>query len=138
MVRGDRAALRGCAAEPAVRPGDIRCGSHGERLQAAPAFPGNSSQWHWRTAAVNAFAAAVSAPLMSMAQGALRPMTMWWTAGSELVEPCVLLNRALPRPDSFAALLAGTWNDGRWDGEVAPALDSSAPSLEPDVQYVIE
>jgi type VI secretion system protein ImpM len=110
-----------------------------DRLQAATAFPGSSSQWHWPTASVNAFAAAVSSPLMSMAQGALRPMTMWWTAGSELVEPCVLLNRALPRPDSFAALLAGTWNDGRWDGEVAPpAQDSGTPSLEPDAQYVIK
>jgi len=109
-----------------------------DRLQAAAAFPGNSSQWHWPTASVNAFAAAVSAPLMSMAQGALRPMTMWWTAGSELVEPCVLLNRALPRPDSFAALLAGTWNDGRWDGEVAPPADSGPPSLELEAQYLIE
>jgi type VI secretion system protein ImpM len=65
-------------------------------------------------------------------------MTMWWTAGSELVEPCILLNRALPRPDSFAALLAGTWNDGRWEGEVAPSQDAGAPSLEPDAQYAIE
>jgi type VI secretion system protein ImpM len=109
-----------------------------DRLQAATVFPGNSSQWHWPTASVNGFAAAVSAPLMSMAQGALRPMTMWWTAGSELIEPCVLLNRALPRPDSFAALLAGTWNDGRWDGEVSPAQDAGASSLEPDAQYAIE
>jgi type VI secretion system protein ImpM len=109
-----------------------------DRLQAVPVFPGNSSQWHWPSVSVNAFAAAVSAPLMSMAQGALRPMTMWWTAGSELVEPCVLLNRALPRPDSFAALLAGTWDDGRWDGEVAPPQDMGAPSLEPDVQLVLE
>jgi len=109
-----------------------------DRLQTAVAFPGNSSQWHWPTASVNAFATAVSAPLMSMAQGALRPMTMWWTAGSELVEPCVLLNRALPRPDSFAALLAGTWDDGRWDGEIAPPQDMGAPALEPDVQFVLE
>jgi type VI secretion system protein ImpM len=109
-----------------------------DRLHAATVFPGNSSQWHWPTASVNAFGAAVSAPLLSMAQGALRPMTMWWTAGSELIEPCVLLNRALPRPDSFAALLAGTWDDGRWDGEVAPAQDLGVPSLEPDAQYLIE
>ena len=108
-----------------------------DRLHTATVFPGSSSQWHWPSVSVNAFAAAVSAPLMSMAQGALRPMTMWWTAGSELIEPCVLLNRALPRPDSFAALLAGTWNDGRWDGEVAPTQDFGAP-LEPDPQYVIE
>jgi type VI secretion system protein ImpM len=109
-----------------------------DRLPAPVAFPGSSSQWHWPTASVNAFAAAVNAPLMSMAQGALRPMTMWWTAGSELIEPCVLLNRALPRPDSFAALLAGTWNDGRWDGDVAPAQDFGALPLEADAQFVIE
>jgi type VI secretion system protein ImpM len=109
-----------------------------DQLPAALVFPGSSSQWHWPTASVDAFAAAVSGPLMSMAQGALRPMTMWWTAGSELIEPCVLLNRALPRPDSFAALLAGTWDDGRWDGQVAMAQDPLAVSLEPDIQYNFE
>src|SRR6202022_4727550 len=109
-----------------------------DRLHAAMAFPGNSTQWHWPTASVNDFAAKVSAPLMGMAQGALRPMSMWWTDGSELIQPCVLLSRSLPRPDSFAALLAGTWNDGRWDGEVTPAEDSGMLSLDPDVQYVME
>jgi type VI secretion system protein ImpM len=75
---------------------------------------------------------------MLLAQGALRPMTMWWTAGSELVEPCVLLNRALPRPESFSALLAGTWDDGRWDGEVARVAAEPVTALEPDIQYTLE
>jgi type VI secretion system protein ImpM len=109
-----------------------------DQLPVALAFPGNSSQWHWPAASVDSFAAAVSNPLMSMAQGALRPMTMWWTAGSELVEPCVLLNRALPRPDSFAALLAGTWNDGRWDGQASAVQEPPAGDLQSDVQYVID
>ncbi len=108
-----------------------------DNLPAAPVFPGTSSQWHWPTASVDGFATALSGPLMSLAQGALRPMTMWWTAGSELVEPCVLLNRALPRPDSFAALLAGTWNDGRWDGEVSPAAPSATVSVEADAQFTV-
>ncbi len=109
-----------------------------DRLPAPLAFPGGSPQWHWPTASVDGFAAAVSGPLMGMAQGALRPMTMWWTAGSELIEPCILLNRALPRPDSFAALLAGTWNDGRWDGMVAAAEPPATVVLEMDIQYGIE
>jgi type VI secretion system protein ImpM len=109
-----------------------------DSLPTQQTFPGSSSQWHWPTTSVNAFGAAVSAPLMRMAQGALRPMTMWWTDGSELVEPCVLLSRALPRPDSFAALLAGTWNDGRWDGEVAPAQEPVTESLELAAQYVVD
>jgi type VI secretion system protein ImpM len=110
-----------------------------DNLAATRVFPGNSSQWHWPAAAVDGFAAAVSMSLMSMAQGALRPMTMWWTAGSELVEPCVLLNRSLPRPDSFAALLAGTWDDGRWDGDVTRAQESApAASLEAEVEHAFE
>ncbi|MEA3183143.1 MAG: hypothetical protein QOI59_6666 [Gammaproteobacteria bacterium] len=109
-----------------------------DNLPAGQLFPGNSSQWHWPTVSVGEFAPAVSSPLMLLAQGALRPMTMWWTAGSELIEPCVLLNRALPRPDSFAALLAGTWNDGRWDGEVAPAPVESVDSLVSDFPYTLE
>jgi len=107
-------------------------------LPTGQMFPGSSAQWHWPTVSVGEFANAVSAPLMLLAQGALRPMTMWWTAGSELVEPCVLLNRALPRPESFAALLAGTWDDGRWDGEVAPVRAEPVAALEPDIQYTLE
>jgi protein phosphatase len=75
---------------------------------------------------------------MSLAQGALRPMTMWWTAGSEQIEPCVLLSRALPRTDSFSALLAGTWNDGRWDGVISSAQAPVEEALEPDIQLQFE
>jgi type VI secretion system protein ImpM len=109
-----------------------------DRLPPPPVFPGNSPQWHWPTASVDGFAAAVSHPLMGLAQGALRPMTMWWTAGSELVEPCVLLTRALPRTDSFSALLAGTWNDGRWDGVISLVEPPVATSLQPDIRYQFE
>jgi type VI secretion system protein ImpM len=109
-----------------------------DSLSAARAFPGNSSLWHWPTASVNDFSAKLSAPLMGMAQGALRPMSMWWTDGSELIEPCVLLSRSLPRPDSFAALLAGTWDDGRWDGVVTPTPPQTTEPLELAVQYAIE
>ena len=110
-----------------------------DQLPAGQLFPGNSAQWHWPTSAVGEFAPAVNGPLMLLAQGALRPMTMWWTAGSQLVEPCVLLNRSLPRPDSFAALLAGTWNDGHWDGEVMPrAAEPPVETLVDDFQYSLE
>jgi type VI secretion system ImpM family protein len=109
-----------------------------DRLPRPPTFPGSSPQWHWPTASVDGFAGAVNEPLMSLAQGALRPMTMWWTAGSELIEPCVLLTRALPRADSFSALLAGTWNDGRWDGVISSAQAPAEEPLEPDIQLQFE
>jgi type VI secretion system protein ImpM len=115
-----------------------------DRLSPVRGFPANSTQWHWPADSVSDFSGAMTAPLMGMAQGALRPMTMWWTDGSELVQPSVLLTRSLPRPDSFSALLAGTWADGRWDGEVAPAplaaptLVPALENIEPSIQYVIE
>ena len=108
-----------------------------DRLPAPLMFPGASSQWHWPTPCVDGFAAAISGPLMSMAQSALRPMTLWWTSGSELIEPCILLNRSLPKPDSFAALLAGTWNDGRWDGVVSAVEPPANIELEIEVQHSV-
>jgi type VI secretion system protein ImpM len=90
-----------------------------DSLPAPGVFPGGSGQWHWPARAMGDLAAALAPPLMTLAQGALRPLAMWWTDGSAHVQPCVLLTRSLPRPESFAALLAGTWENGYWDGEVA-------------------
>ena len=39
---------------------------------------------------------------------------MWWTDGSAEVEPSCLITKGLPHPDSFAALLDGSWASGRW------------------------
>jgi len=108
-----------------------------DRITAARPFPGSSTQWHWPCGSAGSFAEALSAPLMGMAQSALRPLTMWWTDGSDLVHPGVLLSRSLPRPDSFHALLAGTWDDGRWDGEAdpAPQPETSGDTLEFAAQF---
>jgi type VI secretion system ImpM family protein len=42
------------------------------------------------------------------------PLVMWWTDGSAKVEPSCLITKGLPHPDSFAALLDGSWASGRW------------------------
>jgi type VI secretion system protein ImpM len=108
-----------------------------DQLTVSESFPGRAAQWHWPTQSVDALGDALSSPLMQMAQAALRPMSMWWTEGSQLVGPGVLLVRALPRPDSFAALLAGTWDDGRWAGEVsglaAPPMEEVSESVQLEV-----
>lgn len=39
----------------------------------------------------------------------LAKVTVWWTAGSSLVEPCLLVHDTLPSAASFAALLDGQW-----------------------------
>jgi type VI secretion system protein ImpM len=105
-----------------------------DQLPSPQPFPGSSSQWHWPVRAVDDLAGPLAVPFIATAQGSLRPMTMWWTEGSDLVQPSLLLARSLPRPESFADLLAGTWANGRWDGDVIPVAQG-AP-LEAAVQFV--
>ncbi|MGH9350096.1 MAG: type VI secretion system-associated protein TagF [Vicinamibacterales bacterium] len=54
------------------------------------------------------------------------PLVLWWTDGSSIVEPSCLITKGLPHPDTFAALLDGSWARRRWRSiptraEVAPA-----------------
>jgi type VI secretion system protein ImpM len=86
---------------------------------AATVFPGSATHWHWPLSVIDAVPAALGVPLASVARTALRPLSMWWTQGSERVSPSVLLVRALPQPQKFAALLDGSWQHCGWDGEAA-------------------
>lgn len=108
-----------------------------DQLSVSRPFPGRSPQWRWPLRTVDNLGSALGAPLMSAAQTALRPMSLWWTGGSELVHPSVLVVRSLPKPESFADLLAGTWENGRWDGETAEAMPDysvrSAGASDPGV-----
>jgi type VI secretion system protein ImpM len=115
-----------------------------DELQGGTAFPGSAAQWHWPIHAVDQVAATLADPLMGAAQSTLRPLTLWWTSGSELVQPCVLLVRSLPRPESFAALLAGSWEDGRWEGvarleptDDLPLAEDAGAAAAPDAAATV-
>jgi len=53
------------------------------------------------------------------------PVVLWWTDGSARMQPCCLVSRGLPHPDSFASLLDGSWTQRRWRS-VAARVDASA------------
>lgn len=62
----------------------------------------------------------VLAQLLSRRLGELyAPLSVWWTGGSEAVEPSCLLGRGVPAPETFAALLDGAWKHHKW--HVVPA-----------------
>jgi type VI secretion system protein ImpM len=42
------------------------------------------------------------------------PLVLWWTSGSSVVVPSCLIAKGLPHPDSFAALLDGSWTERQW------------------------
>ncbi len=102
---------------------------------AASVFPGSATHWHWPLSVIDAVPAALGVPLAAVARTALRPLTMWWTQGSERVSPSVLLVRALPQPEKFAALLDGSWQQSGWDGEAEPELP--AASLDVEVTFAV-
>ncbi len=96
-----------------------------DRLGSEPVFPGTSLQWRWPIRSAKELAGGLGPLLFVGAERALRPLTLWWTDGSDHVQPSALLVQGLPRPASFAALLAGNWGDGEWDGrlEAEPQQD---------------
>jgi len=56
------------------------------------------------------------------------PLVVWWTEGSSIIEPSCLIDRGLPHPDSFAALLDGGWTERGWGAiptqlEVGPGAE---------------
>ncbi len=42
------------------------------------------------------------------------PMVLWWTAGSEIVQPSCLVTKGLPRPEQFVAMMNASWDESRW------------------------
>jgi type VI secretion system protein ImpM len=56
-----------------------------------------------------------------------RPIVLWWTDGSAIVEPSCLVSRGLPAPHSFAALLDGAWKAHQWRS-IATLEDASSSS----------
>jgi type VI secretion system protein ImpM len=76
-------------------------------MAALPAAPEQGAAgalgWHLAIPAASDAAGAAEA----IASAALYGQGVWWTDGSERVEPCVRLHRGLPAPQSFAAMLGG-------------------------------
>ena len=87
--------------------------------------------------AVNAFA---SIEL----QKTFRPCALWWTQGSEAVQPGWLVTSGLPTPSGYVAMLSGQWAAAGWNSvelagqaRVQVAATVSA-ATEPEVPRIID
>lgn len=40
--------------------------------------------------------------------------SLWWTQGSDLVEPCVIVAPGLPKVGQFSSMLDGKWQQRKW------------------------
>jgi type VI secretion system protein ImpM len=139
-------------AEVDALPGLAACEAIGEsnRLMerlAQAAFARRASPWHVSMLgetpqrAVNAFAS------MEL-QKAFRPCALWWTQGSEAVQPGWLVMSGLPTPSGYSAMLSGQWLAAGWNSvevaaqapaQIATVCEASAAEVpEPvDLQIVV-
>jgi type VI secretion system ImpM family protein len=70
--------------------------------------------------------------LLSLRLSAMyNPLGLWWTEGSAIVDPSCLIAKGLPDPDTFAALLDGSWAQHRWRS--IPAYVERDPTLDDTV-----
>lgn len=87
--------------------------------------------------AVNAFA---SIEL----QKAFRPCALWWTQGSEAVQPGWLVTSGLPTPSGYVAMLSGQWLASGWNSvELAtqarvPAAVTVSETTAPEAPPIID
>lgn len=78
---------------------------------------------YWRVPLATASALETTAALLLGAQlsRSHRPLALWWTEGSSVVEPSWLITPGLPLPESFGAMLDGTWSVAEWSAvEITP------------------
>lgn len=99
--------------------------SHNDTLQGA-------TQWHVPLSSVHSLSRAVNALALRDLERGMRPVSLWWSDGSDDVEAAWLCTRGLPAPESFAAMLSGEWSTTPGWSSVGAALARRAqPQPEP-------
>ena len=111
-------------------------------LVAQSGFPGRGSPSHISMLgetpqrAVNAFA---SIEL----QKAFRPCALWWTQGSDAVQPGWLVTSGLPSPSGYVAMLSGQWLAAGWNsvefaGQALVPTATVSEEVAPDVPRPVD
>lgn len=93
---------------PAVSP-------QGERVMPMSQAPGNGGAWHLSLSHINGASTSFADILRSFIQQRFSAYSLWWSAGSERVEPSLAICESLPPVEGFVGLLGGEWHPGTWD-----------------------
>jgi type VI secretion system protein ImpM len=87
---------------------------------------GDNAAWHVPTGAFGSVPAALGAMVTRTLETAYEPLTVWWTDGSAVMEPCCLVVRGMPGAEAFVSLLDGSWDGGLWRS-VRASTSATAP-----------
>lgn len=95
----------------------------------AALFDDPAGGWHIAIGSATELTSAFDQLLAQRLTDVYGPMVLWWTDGSAHVQPCCLVSRGLPHPDSFASLLDGSWTERHWRSISARREASAAPEV---------
>jgi type VI secretion system protein ImpM len=88
--------------------------AHLRRLLSRTDTLQGAAQWHVPLSSVHSLPRAMNALALRELERTMRPLTLWWSDGSDDVEAAWLCTRGLPSPESFAAMLNGEWTTPDW------------------------
>jgi type VI secretion system protein ImpM len=96
-------------------------------------FGRRPGQWQIPLPDVHSLQRVISVFASRELERSLRPLALFWTDGSDLIAPCALWCRGLPPATSFAAMIAGEWQNFGWEslGPPSPAGRSGSPADTP-------
>jgi len=84
----------------------------------------NSDNWRIGMSVSGPVSANLTPLMEQFLQQRFPDFTLWWTSGSEQVEPSILICDNLPPTQGFSALLTGNWGHWGWDNKL-----NSAPPI---------
>src|SRR5688572_3377511 len=82
--------------------------------------------WHLPLGSASQLDAAVRQAVSHRLATVYDPLVVWWTAGSDVVEPSCVMSSGLPLSENFAALMDGRWREQGWN--VVPAHAELPPT----------
>ncbi|MGA7801906.1 MAG: type VI secretion system-associated protein TagF [Gammaproteobacteria bacterium] len=80
----------------------------------APAAPGQQG-WRLPVTGGDAFAALIPAVADVLLEQRFGPYSLWWSEGSERIDPGLLLGAGLPDGEAYADMLGAGWQSGAWE-----------------------
>ena len=95
---------------------------------AALVNEGRDQAWQMPLAASSQLSSGFEQLLSERLTSMYRPLSVWWTEGSSVVEPGCLFVKGLPAPEQFVAMLNGDWADRHW--RVVPVEQIAPPADE--------
>lgn len=78
--------------------------------------------WQIELSTINTASDALRGVAEIIAQDRFGKLSLWWTSGSELIAPSLLVCAGLPDPQSYSAMLDGRWRESNWQESSTQSL----------------